>query len=155
MEHTCCPEFDPTGWDEKIFEWKKKKFVKASVWSIFYIPLNLRKVRSRINKKLIRAGATNPENLSLTEMRTIWKTDLYLAVDKEVPGLKNVEMTGKFLSKSYDADSAEIEKSTGNFMDVSKFKQHTVIKLYTWNTTCPRCAQKYGKDYVVFIAQIK
>jgi len=27
-------------------------------------------------------------------------------------------------------------------------------KLYFFYTTCPRCAQKYGKNYVVILAQV-
>jgi hypothetical protein len=35
----CCPEFDPTPWDGKLFEWNEKKFIKEKV-SIFHMPLN-------------------------------------------------------------------------------------------------------------------
>jgi hypothetical protein len=27
------------------------------------------------------------------------------------------------------------------------------LRMYQWYTTCPKCAKKYGKNYVVIIAQ--
>lgn len=27
----CCPRFDPSPWDNKIFEWQDKKFIKDKV----------------------------------------------------------------------------------------------------------------------------
>ena len=35
----CCPTFHPERWDEKIFNWDHKKFIKASVPTFFHIPL--------------------------------------------------------------------------------------------------------------------
>jgi Bacterial hydrolase len=37
-ENECCPKFDPTPWDGKMFEWDKKKFIKDHV-STFFICL--------------------------------------------------------------------------------------------------------------------
>jgi hypothetical protein len=33
-------------------------------------------------------------------------------------------------------------------------KGKTLRKLYFYYTTCPKCAKKYGKNYVVILAQI-
>ena len=30
-EVKCCPEFNPAPWEDKLFEWEHKKFVKASI----------------------------------------------------------------------------------------------------------------------------
>jgi len=30
-----------------------------------------------------------------------------------------------------------------------------VKKQYMWYTTCPKCAQKWGKNYVVIVGQIE
>nr|WP_269849677.1 hydrolase [Methanosarcina horonobensis] len=50
----CCPRFDPTPWDGKIFEWNNKKFIKDSVITQFYMPLNFGEVIMRMNEKVIR-----------------------------------------------------------------------------------------------------
>lgn len=46
----CCPEFDPIPWDGKVFEWKNKKFIKDSVFTIFYMPMEL--LQARFTKAL-------------------------------------------------------------------------------------------------------
>ncbi len=65
-EETRCPVFDPAPWDEKLFEWEKKTFIKDRVFSLFYMPK----------------------------------------------------------------------------------------KQFMWYTTCPKCAKKYGKNYVAMVAQL-
>jgi len=34
-----------------------------------------------------------------------------------------------------------------------KSKDLTINKWYMWYTTCPKCAKKWGKNYVVLIAR--
>jgi len=34
----CCPPFDPTIWDEKIFKWENKNFIKDKVLTFFTCP---------------------------------------------------------------------------------------------------------------------
>lgn len=43
-ESICCQEFDPVPWDNKIFEWRNKNFLKDSVCTFFYMPLTFGKV---------------------------------------------------------------------------------------------------------------
>jgi hypothetical protein len=35
-----------------------------------------------------------------------------------------------------------------------KAKGKALQKLYFFYTTCPKCAKKYGKNYVVLLAQV-
>lgn len=30
-ENICCPEFKPEKWDDKVWEWENKNFVKSEV----------------------------------------------------------------------------------------------------------------------------
>ncbi|MEI6627571.1 MAG: hydrolase, partial [bacterium] len=36
----------------------------------------------------------------------------------------------------------------------AKSKKLVIDKLYMWYTTCPKCAKKYGKNYVVIVGKI-
>jgi hypothetical protein len=56
----CCPEFDPIPWDGKVFEWKDKKFIKDSVFTIFYMPVNFGGVMRKLDKKVREANAEIP-----------------------------------------------------------------------------------------------
>jgi hypothetical protein len=80
--------------------------------------------------------------------------DLYLAVDKEIEGANNVTLSGRFFSKVYEGNFKETGKWCEDFKSLTKNKGYAIKKWYMWYTTCPKCAQKYGKNYVVIIAQI-
>jgi len=151
----CCPKFDPQPWDEKIYEWKEKKFIKDKVYTFFYIPLNFGSVMTRIMKKVESAQVKTPDYLCLSEHTSMWKMDLYLAVDKEVPGAKNVILSGKFLSKVYEGPFKETGKWHKDFEKYAQEKNHLLKKIYMWYTTCPKCAKKYGKNYVVILGELK
>jgi hypothetical protein len=88
----CCPRFDPVPWDGKLFEWNNKRFIKDSVTTQFYMPLNFGEVITRMSEKVTRAGAEMPDWLCLSDHTSESNMDLYLAVDKEVDGAENVRL---------------------------------------------------------------
>lgn len=154
-EKICCPKFDPAPWDGKVFEWKDKKFIKDHVFTLMYIPMNFGSVITRMNKKVEAGGAKMPDYLSLSDHTSKWNMDLYLAVDKEVDGAENVTLSGKFLTKVYDGDFKETGKWGEDFKKYAKEKGFKIKKWYMWYTTCPKCAKKYGHNYVVTVAEVE
>jgi hypothetical protein len=150
----CCPQFDPTPWDKKIFEWDNKKFIKDKVFTLFYMPMNFGAVMKRMNRKVDESGTKIPDYLCLSDHTSKWNMDIYLAVDKEVPDAENVPLSGKFLSKVYEGDFKETGKWCEDFENYVKGRNLEVKKWYMWYTTCPKCAKKYGKNYVVIIGQV-
>lgn len=149
----CCPKFDPTPWDGKIIEWQNKRFIKDKVFTLFYIPLNFGSAMKRMNGKVEKAGAKMPDWLCLSDHTSKWNMDLYLAVDKEVPGAENVVLSGRFLGKVYEGEFKDTGKWMKDFESFVKGRGFDMKKMYTWYTTCPKCAKKYGKNYVVLFAQ--
>jgi hypothetical protein len=154
-KNECCPKFDPAPWDGKLFEWQDKKFIKDRVFTLFYMPINFGAVITRMNKKVEQAGAAVPEWLALSDHTSKWNMDLYLAVDREVPGAENVSLSGKILTKVYEGDFKETAKWGEDFKAYAKEKGHEIKKWYMWYTTCPKCAKKYGKNYVVTVARVE
>ena len=50
-EGECCPQFNPTPWNEKTFTWKEKKFIKDNVftdkpYSFFVTDENMNTIKS-------------------------------------------------------------------------------------------------------------
>jgi len=152
--HECCPKFEPAPWDCKIFEWENKKFIKDKVCTLFYMPINFGSVMKRLNCKVEKAGAIMPDWLCLSEHTSRWNMNLYLAVDKEVPGAENVTLSGKFFSKVYEGPFKDTKKWCTDFKNDLKARGYETVKWYLWYTTCPKCAKKYGKNYVVIIGRI-
>lgn len=154
-ETGCCPRFDPEPWDGKILEWENKRFVKDKVRAFFYMPIGFGKVMVMLMKKIEEANAKPEVGLCLSDHTSKWSMDIYVAVSKEVPGLENMTMSGKFLSKVYEGDFKETGKWCKDFEKYAKEKSLTIKKYYMSYTTCPACAKAYGKNYVVIFGKIK
>lgn len=150
----CCPKFDPDAWDGKILDWKGKKFVKGSVFALFYMPLNFGSVIRKLDGRLRAAGVQMQDWMCLSDHTSMWNMDVYLAVDKEVSGLENKTISGRFLSKVYEGPFQDTGKWCKDFGEYAKQKGIRVGKMYMWYTTCPKCAKKYGKNYVAIIAEV-
>ncbi|MFH0798234.1 MAG: hydrolase [Candidatus Woesearchaeota archaeon] len=151
----CCPKFDPKPWDEKKAEWKNKKFIKDKVFTIFYMPINFGKVVTKMMKQIDSADAKCVDYIMLSDHTSKWNMELYLAVDKDIPDAENVKLNGKFFSKVYEGPFKDTGKWMKDFEAYAKDKKLDVKKTYMWYTTCPKCAKKYGKNYVVIIAEVK
>lgn len=154
-ENQCCPPFDSTNWDDKIIDWQNKNFVKDKVCTFFYMPLNFGKVITRLMKLVETNNAKTPENLCLSDCTSKWNMDLFLAVDKNIENGNNLQLSGKYYSRVYEGNFNETAKWTKDFEKNTAEKNLQIEKHYMWYTTCPKCAKKYGKNYVVFIAKIK
>ena len=150
----CCPKFDPEPWKGKTFDWKDKMFVAGHTKSIFYFPLNMGKVITRMQKKIEESGAVCPDFLMLSTDNSPWRGDHYIAVDKEVPGIENVRLSGKFITKVFEGPYSKAKEWYGemNRMAVEAGKKNPDI--YMYYTTCPKCAKKWGKNYVVGFAKV-
>ena len=152
QEVQCCPKFDPVPWDGKIFEWKEKRFVKDCVLTQAYVPQNFGEVIVRLMGKV--AGAVSPDWMCLSDHTSEDNMDLYIAVDREVPDVQNVKLSGKFLSKVYEGPFSDTQKWCADFEQCAVQQQYKINKWYMWYTTCPACAEKYGKNYVVVICEV-
>ena len=150
----CCPKFNPMPWDGKMHEWKNKKFVKERVSTFLNMPLNFSSVMKRLDEQIRNAGATIPDWVCLSDHTSKWNMDVYCAVDKEIPTLENTTLSGTFLSKVYEGSFKDTGKWCKDFEEHAKSKGLQIIKWYMWYTTCPKCAKKYGKNYVVILAQV-
>ena len=155
QDKECCPRFNPAPWDDKIIEWNNKRFIKDKVFTLFYIPIGFGKVMMRVDQMVKKAEAQMPENLCLSDHTSKWNMDVYVAVNKEVPGAQNITMSGRFLSKVYEGDFKETGKWCKDYEEFAKTKGLKIKKQYMSYTTCPACAKKYGKNYVVILGQVE
>ena len=151
----CCPPFDPGPWDGQEKTWENKPFIRGKITTVFYMPLNFGRVMRRIDKKVREAGATMPDNMGLSDHTSKWNMDIYVAVDKEIPGADNVTLNGKYYSRVYEGSYQNTGRWMKDFSAELKSKGLDAEKTYVWYTTCPKCAKKYGKNYVVLLSEVK
>jgi hypothetical protein len=150
----CCPPFDPAPWQDSRITWEGKKFIKDNVRTLFYMPLNFSKAMKRLDQTVREANATVPDYLCLSDHTSKWNMDLYLAVDKEIPGAQNIPLSGKYYSKVYEGPFKDTGKWMKDAEADAKSKGISIKKWYMWYTTCPKCAKKYGKNYVVALGEV-
>ena len=150
----CCPEFDPTKWEDKVFNWENKRFIKEKVLTFLYMPLNFGSVMKKLDKQVSGVGTSLNDNICLSHHTSKWKMDIYLEVDRQIPDARNVELSGKFFSKVYEGPFKDTGKWGADFNKAAKLKGFSVDEQFTWYTTCPKCAKKYGKNYVALIGKV-
>jgi hypothetical protein len=153
-ETGCCPRFNPKPWQEKEITFKDKMFLKDSVRSIFHIPINFGSVMVKNMDKIDKADALSPEVLILSDEKSLWKSDLYIAVSKEVPDAELVKLSGTYLTKAFEGSYSKTSKWVREMKDFVKTKGKEVKKLLFYYTTCPKCAKVYDKNYTVILAQV-
>ena len=118
IETGCCPIFNPEAWDEKEITWTKKLFVKDKVRSFLHIPLNFGQVMVKNMEKIEKAGASAKETIVLSDEKSMWGSDIYIAVEKDVTGSDVVKISGTFLTKVFEGPY----KDTGKWMkDMNAF----------------------------------
>ena len=83
-----------------------------------------------------------------------WKSELYMSVTKEVPGADNIKLSGNFISKVFDGPFNHVPKYLKEFEEYLKQIDKTAKKYYFYYTTCPKCAKKYGHNYIVAFVEI-
>ncbi len=153
-ETGCCKRFDPAPWQEKEITWQDKLFLKDHVRSFLHIPLNVNSVMIRDMKLIEDAGALGAEQLMLSDEKSLWGSDIYISVSKEVPGAAMEKLSGTFLTKVFEGPYKNIGSWIKEMKEYMAAKGKEIKKLYFGYTSCPACAKAYGKNYVVLLAQV-
>ena len=148
-ETGCCARFDPKPWRGREVHWDHKPFVQDRVHSILHIPLDFGHVMSRNTAAIESKGSFDSDQLVLCNENSLWGTDVFLAVEAPIAGLKMAEISGTFLATVHE----------GSYRAMKTFYQEGVAEadalglptkdVYYWYTTCPKCAKAYGENYVV------
>ena len=153
-ETGCCPRFDPQPWEEKEVTFEDRLFVKDHVTSFLHIPLNFGKVMVRNMGRIQKAGALADEPLMLSHEKSLWGTDVYIAVSKEVPGAEMERISGTFLTKVFEGQYKNAGKWVKEMEEYVRSKKREMKRMYLFYTTCPSCAKFYGKNYTVILAEV-
>ncbi len=155
-ETGCCAVPSIADWDEKEITFKDKRFIRSQTRSLLYIPLNMSKVMSELQRLADNAGATMDPKKAMILSRELspWRAEQLYAVSKEIKGADNVVLTGKYLTKVFEGPYKNANKWHQYLLELAKSRGKTVDKTYFFYTTCPKCAKHYGKNYVIGFANL-
>lgn len=155
----CCPPFDAAQWNNAEHHWHKKLFLKDAVPEVFHWPLpgTYAKAITRMWKKAEDAGAA-PERtdfLLLAHDPSPFKGELYMAITKEIPGEEIARLSGTFVSKVFDGPYGKIPGYLREMNGYLASKKKKANKIYFYFPYCPKCAKKYGHNYIVALAELR
>lgn len=150
----CCPKFEPDPWDDKEITWEMKPFLQARVLSFLHIPLNFGAVMKRSMATIDAAGAAPDEMIVLSDENSLWGANVYIAISEDIPGARTTTLSGTFLTKVFEGPYRNMRTWIEEMKAFVRGKGKAFQKLYYFYTTCPKCVVKYGKNYIVILAQL-
>lgn len=157
-ETGCCPKFDKSIWDGKIFEWHNKSFIKKAIPTFLHMPWPpmVGKTITQMWAQAQKAGAevALKDFIVMANDPTLFKSEFYMTVTKEVPGAQNMEISGTFAAKVFDGPYGSEPKWIKETEQYLSQQGKKAKKYYFYYTTCPKCAKFYGHNYVVVFAEI-
>lgn len=145
---------DPVSWDETTLTWEDRRFVKDRVTSFLHIPLNFGAVMRRNVAAIEKAEVKSDSMIVLSDESSLWGSNVYIEATKNVPGAQMETLSGSFLSKVFEGPYGNMRKWIQEMKSFVEEQGKSLDKLYFYYTSCPRCAKKHGKNYVVLLAQI-
>ena len=92
--------------------------------------------------------------LVLADENSLWGADVYIEVTRDVPHAKMAALSGTFLCKVFEGPYRNMRQWIAEMKAFVQSKGKSLQKLYFFYTTCPKCAKKYGKNYVAILARI-
>ena len=153
-ETGCCVRFDPAGWDGTEHVWQDKPFIADKITAVGHIPLNMGKVIRRCWDTIIAAeAATAAPPIMLCDETSPWKTLLYIETAKDVPAAAMTHISGMFVSKVFEGPYKDAPKWYTQMAEFVQSKDKQAKQIYAYYTACPKCAEYYGKNYVVLLAR--
>jgi hypothetical protein len=160
MEKECCPKFNPQKWDGKTFVWKNKSFIMESIPTLFHIPFPPmigKKITGMMNlaEKAKKVLSKRDEILVLFRDPNAFKSEIYISVTGNVKGANNQKISGTFIARVYDGGYNNVPKFITLINEYLKKKGKIAKDYYIHYAYCPKCAKKYGNNYMILFAKVK
>ena len=107
------------------------------------------------NVQPIHAAGAFPETVVvLSDANSLWGADVYIEVTKDIQGANMAAISRSFISKVFEGPYRNMRTWIEEMKTFVQRKGKSPQKLYFFYTTCPKCAKKYGKNYVAILARI-
>jgi hypothetical protein len=83
-----------------------------------------------------------------------FKSEIYLSVTGDVPNADNVRISGKFISKVFSGPYSDVPKFMKEMDKYLAKKDKKAKDYYIHYAYCPKCAKKYGNNYMILFAKV-
>jgi hypothetical protein len=153
-ETGCCARLDVARWDEQELTWQDRPFLKDHIRAFLHIPLNFGAVVTRDHAAIEAAEAYPARPFWLSDESSAWGSELYTAIDGDVPGAEVERLSGTFLTKVFEGPYRKARTWVREMGDYARERGREVQKVYFYYATCPKCAKHFGKNQVVLVAKV-
>jgi len=156
----CCPKFEVSKWDNNTFNWNEKPFIKASVPTFFHIPLPSM-IGKRMNRLCVlakKAEANIPDisdALVMFHDPSAFKSEIFYAVTKPIEGAENTTLTGTFEAGVFDGPYSSVPRHIKAMNKKLEEQGKKVRDYYIHYAYCPKCAKKFGNNYMILFAEME
>lgn len=154
-ETGCCAPLDVALWDEQELTWQHKPFLKDHVRAFLHIPLNFGPVVARDHAAIEAAEAYPERPFWLSDESSAWGSDLYTAIEGDVPGAEVVLLSGTFLTKVFEGPYHKMGTWAREMAAYVRSQGREMDKVYFYYANCPKCAKHFGKNQVVLLAKVR
>ena len=151
----CCPRFHPEDWEGVDLHFRDKRFVRATVHEALHFPLDMNRVFTRVDAAMRAADALDPEgSIVLSRDLSAWKGEHLFAASREVPGEEMTTLSGDFVTRVFEGPYSQAGAWIDQMQAESAARGAPDAEAWLYYTTCPKCAQVYGKNYVVGLSRV-
>lgn len=150
----CCPKFNPDGWEGQELHLRDFKVVEARTHNVMHVPLDMGRVFGRVQRHIDEAGALQGERfIVLSRDDSAFASTHFFSVDRDIPGEEMTTLSGDFITRVFEGPFAKAREWHADMQRLVRDRGHEPGDVYFFYTTCPKCAQAYGKNYVVGFAE--
>ena len=156
-ETGCCAVPDVEAWDRRIVHFGDKRFIRMCTRSMLYVPLNMPAVMEALQSAAEGAGAAMPPREAMCMSRDLspWKAEHLYAVAAPVEGVENEIISADFATMVFDGPFRDAKEWIAAVRSFAEESGRAPRDVYLFYTTCPRCAQHYGHNFVVALARLE
>ena len=154
-----CPVFDPQKWDNKVFKWENKLFIREPIPSFFHIPFPPM-IKSKVILMCTLADNADADIEDKSEMLLLFhdsspfKSEIFYSVNREIEGADNISMSGRFFAQVFDGPYNRIPKYIREKNIRLSADHQTAKDFYVHYAYCPECQKKYKHNYMIIFAEI-
>lgn len=155
-ETGCCAIPNIEAWDGQKIPFEDKLFVRMYTRSFMYVPLNMGSVMTKLQRMVDAEGAAMPPEQAMILSHDVspWKAEQLYAVSKPIDGADMVRLSGTYLTKVFEGPFNNAKTWYTDLMKAAEQETKQVGSPYFFYTICPKCAEHYGKNYVIGLVGI-
>lgn len=146
----CCPRFNPEGWDRQDLHFRDKLFLRVTTHSENFVPTDMGPVFAGAFAAMQQAGALSlADYIVLSRDLSPDSAEHLFAAAASVPGYEMVRLSGDFTTRVFEGPYTDGQQWLASLAAQTGASPDQLRWFYT---TCPRCAEYYGRNYVVGVA---